>query len=186
MGMKAYKFRVLIDAQDDVFRDIVVRGDNSFLEFHKSIVKSFGFEGDQMASFYMSNEEWDRGREIPLMDMGMGEEPADMASLMIASEIEEPDQRLVYVYDFMRMWCFYVELLEETKPDPKSKYPKVVLEYGDSPAEDSKEIADIKESTFASSESEISESNDLFQDIDLGGDWEAGPNDPSEGIDDGY
>ncbi|MEM9022857.1 MAG: hypothetical protein AAGB22_03900, partial [Bacteroidota bacterium] len=69
------QFRVVIDHEDDVFRDIEIRVDQSFEALHLAIQQAFGFDDSQMASFYQSNENWDKGEEIGLMDMaeeGMG------------------------------------------------------------------------------------------------------------------
>ena len=67
--MIAYKFRVVIDIEEDVFRDVVILENQNFEELHHAIVHAFGFEGDQMASFYMSDEQWEKGEEIGLIDM---------------------------------------------------------------------------------------------------------------------
>ena len=72
--MKTYVFRVVADIEEDVFRDIEILGSQNFEDLHDMIIESFDFTGDQMASFYMSDENWDKGEEIGLMDMGFGEE----------------------------------------------------------------------------------------------------------------
>ena len=50
-----YRFRVILDAKEDVFRDIEINSENTLEEFHNSITQAFGFEGNEMASFYVSN-----------------------------------------------------------------------------------------------------------------------------------
>lgn len=145
--MKVFKFRVLLDTEEDVFRDIEVRSDNTFLELHRTIIEAFGFEGGEMASFYESNEDWDKGTEIPLMEMEVGA-GTDMASTQFGDRVEGDDVKFVYVYDFLRMWCFYIDL-QETKDAAGDKYPSVVLNYGDAPDENSKEIADLRSDAFS-------------------------------------
>ena len=49
-----YRFRVILDAKEDVFRDIEIDSENTLEEFHNSITQAFGFEGNEMASFYVS------------------------------------------------------------------------------------------------------------------------------------
>ena len=53
--------------------------------------------------------------------------------------IPELGHRAIYVYDFLRMWCFYVEplALEDAKPD--GAYPALCHEFGTPPAFDSKD-----------------------------------------------
>ena len=40
-----YRFRVILDndTEDDIFRDIEINKEDTLLEFHKSIITSFGF-----------------------------------------------------------------------------------------------------------------------------------------------
>jgi hypothetical protein len=152
--MTLYKFRVLVDSDEDIFRDIEIRKDQSFETFYQAIVKAFGFRGDQLASFYMSNENWDRGHEVGLMDMGTAEYddgPAVMRNTKMEELVTEKDQKIILVYDFLKMWCFYIELQEEPEGNSVTEYPRVALEFGTAPEEDSKELPD------------------LFEGIDLGG-----------------
>lgn len=182
--MRTYKIRVLLDADQDVFRDIEVSEEHTFLQLHKTILKSFGFKGDQMASFYVSNEDWDKGEEIPLMDMdGMG---LDMAATTIGDMVEDEGQKFVYVYDFLRMWCFYLDFVEETKTG-KLDAPAVLLKFGVAPKETSKEIADIRSDSFGDSDSDEEPDESEFDDVLEGGDdYEDEPYESNEGSDDYY
>ncbi len=67
--MSIYKFRVLIEGEKQVFRDIEIKSDQNFEEFHQSILKAFDFDNEQMASFYLSDYDWNKGQEISLFDM---------------------------------------------------------------------------------------------------------------------
>ncbi|MBL0315984.1 MAG: hypothetical protein IPP69_09460 [Flavobacteriales bacterium] len=134
-----FKFRVIVDTEQDVFRDIEIETDASFEDFHRAILDAFDFEEGEMASFYMSNETWEKGLEIPLM--GMESEAAlSMKSTKLGDMLAKPSDKVLYIYDFMRMWIFYVELIEVKKDFPSTIYPRVALVYGDAPAQDSKEL----------------------------------------------
>ncbi|MFT5184750.1 MAG: hypothetical protein ACI84C_001885 [Flavobacteriales bacterium] len=141
-AMNIFKFRVIIDTDEDIFRDIEIETTGTFLDLHESILRAFDWDPGEMASFYMSNETWDRGDEIPLMDMGEPESGLGegMDSVVLNSKISKPDEKLVYVYDFMRMWCFYIELQEIKKSAPSTLYPRVAMAYGEAPAIEEKEI----------------------------------------------
>ena len=52
-----YKFRVILDVKEDVFRDIIIQGEATLEDLHNVINQSFGFAGDEMASFYLTDEE---------------------------------------------------------------------------------------------------------------------------------
>lgn len=141
--MPGLKFRVLLDSKDknEVFRDILIAETESFESFYKSILNAYHFSEDQMASFYMSNDNWDKGHEISLFDMSFGEDPdaiqpGVMSTSVIRDHIHESDQKMILVHDFMRMWIFLIELIgiEEATPEQT----KVVLSVGNAPAESSK------------------------------------------------
>ena len=58
-----YRFRIILDTKEDVFRDIEIEAEATLEDFHNTITQSFGFEGQEMASFYVSNEKWEQGKE---------------------------------------------------------------------------------------------------------------------------
>jgi len=142
--MSSYKFRVLLDssAKEDIFRDIQIANTATYEDFYKAILNAFSFGGNQMASFYLSNDDWDKGFEITYMDMGNNDEldepTAIMSSHKLADFVSKKKQKLILVHDFMRMWIFLIELVEIS--DATVEQPTVVLSVGNAPAEDSKEI----------------------------------------------
>ena len=64
-----YRLRVILDVREDVFRDIEIQGADTLEDLHNAIVQAFSLEGQEMASFYLSDEEWNQGEEISLFDM---------------------------------------------------------------------------------------------------------------------
>jgi hypothetical protein len=181
--MAAYKFRVLLDTEkeSEIFRDIVIDENDNFENFYHAIISSFRFQGDQMASFYISNDNWDKGHEISLMDMNYGDEAIDeiasvMSSAIIRNFIEADDQKIILVYDFMRMWIFLIELVEKT--DAAVTTPQVALAIGLAPPEDSRATGvDDEEETFNHEEELL---YDEEEEDDLGFD------DYEDGYDDTY
>lgn len=141
--MSSFKFRILIDtaSNEDIFRDIVIGRSDNFEVFYRAIIAAFDFTGDQLASFYVSNDNWDKGHEIALMDMGLSGEldaPFIMHDTPITTIVREQGQKLILVYDFMKMWCFLIELVEII--DESFTEPELVLSIGISPEENSKEV----------------------------------------------
>lgn len=140
--MRIYRFRVLIDHPSEAFRDIEIGSEQTFLDLHTAIKDAFGFIGQEMAAFYVSDENWDKGAEVPLADMGFAEEgsvPALMHEVLISDHIRSANQRFIYAYDFLHMWLFMVELIGAGDPEPEVTYPRVVLSMNDAPDEHSKE-----------------------------------------------
>ena len=71
---RIYNFRVLIESgEEDVIREIEISEDQTFEDFHDAIKKAFNFSGKQMASFYISNDEWEKGLEIALVPIDKDE-----------------------------------------------------------------------------------------------------------------
>lgn len=140
--MTTYKFRVLLDTinNEEIFRDIEISSNDTFETFYKTIIKAFYFNGDQMASFYCSNNDWDKGEEITLFDMNMDDssEVNEMSTSIIKNFIEENDQKFILVYDFLKMWCFLIELIQIKEAITES--PIITLSIGISPKEETREI----------------------------------------------
>jgi hypothetical protein len=171
-NVNIFKFRVIVDTENDVFRDIEIETDATFEELHRAILDGFDFEEGEMASFYMSNESWEKGLEIPLMDMG---DAMSMLNTKLSDMLSKPSEKVLYVYDFLRMWIFYVELVEVKKDKPSTIYPRVALAYGEAPSQDSKEMdlfgSEFSEDEFNefhgnASESDDEEDEDMFGESD--------------------
>ena len=129
-----YRFRVILDTEEDVFRDLEIDKNNSLEEFHNCITQAFGFDGSEMASFYVSNEQWEQGEEISLFDMSDGSSDVRlMNETSLDSVTDEKQTRLIYVYDFLSMWTFMVELAEVAVPEPGREYPNLMYSHGELP-----------------------------------------------------
>lgn len=135
--MPALKFRVLFDSPNDteVFRDILINDNENFETFFTAILESFGLSNNQMASFFVSDHEWNKGDEITLMDMGFDEDnpPEIMSESTLLHFIESPKQRFILVYDFLNMWVFLVEL--QDIQDENVNQPTTLLSVGNVPGE---------------------------------------------------
>ena len=129
-----YRFRVILDTEEDVFRDLEIEKTATAEEFHNIITQAFGFDGSEMASFYVSNEQWDQGEEISLFDMSDGNSPVRLMNETRLEDItHEKQTRLIYVYDFLSMWTFMVELAEVAEYEPGREYPNVMFSHGELP-----------------------------------------------------
>lgn len=121
-----------------MYRDVVIRHKQTFFDLHEVILKSFEFDSKHAATFYRSNDNWQRGREISLeaYDKKYKAPPLLMSETTIGSEIKDPNQKFIYVYDFNKNWTFQVELINVTKEEnPKINYPSVVRKEGIPPSQ---------------------------------------------------
>jgi len=136
--MAILKFRVYLEEDDSVYRDVVIRHKQTFFDLHEAILKAYEFDNKHQATFFRSNDNWQRGREISLeqYDKPYKAAPLLMKETTIGSEIRDTNQRFVYVYDFAKHWTFLLELINVSKEEnPKLTYPAMVRKEGIAPSQ---------------------------------------------------
>ena len=131
--MAILKFRVYFEEDESVYRDVVIRHNQSFFLLHETILKSYEFDNKHQATFFRSNDHWQRGKQITLEhyeDVEYKAPPLMMADTTIGSEIRDPNQRFIYVYDFNKGWTFHMELINvSTRKYSYLSGPRAWLEY---------------------------------------------------------
>ena len=136
--MPLLRFRVYWEDDDQIYRDIEIRSNQTFLELHKAIIQAYEFDGKHTASFFESNDRWQRGREIN-SEVLVNKKDAPALSMMrtpVSALVAKPDQKFVYEYDPAKHWTFLVELIGVSKDeDPKRTYPFVLRKEGIAPAQ---------------------------------------------------
>jgi hypothetical protein len=137
--MAILKFRVYLEEDESVYRDVVIRHNQSFFDLHESILRAYEFDNKHKATFFRSNDHWLRGKEITLekySDREYKAAPLIMSDTTIGSEIRDPNQRFIYLYDFNKSWSFLVELINVSKEEnPKISYPSMVRTEGIAPSQ---------------------------------------------------
>lgn len=139
------RLRVILDTEEDVFRDIEIETEAPLMHLHFAVLDAFGWEAGELASFFQSDEAWSRGKEFSLLDMTdpmaeAGDQPEDaMNASTVGHLIPALGERAIYVYDFLRMWCFYIEPLAQEEAKDGGAYPALCHEFGTPPAFDSKD-----------------------------------------------
>lgn len=112
-----FSFRVVSDEVDNFRRDIQIDADASFLDLRNAIYESVGYDKNQMCSFFLCNNDWERTREITLEDMGLdaSEDAYIMEDTILSDELEDEGQRLMLTFDYLNDRSFYMEL-RKTEP----------------------------------------------------------------------
>lgn len=141
--MAVYRFRVCLEDNEDVYRDIDIKAAQTFEMFHDAIQESFKFDKKHAASFFSSDDYWRKGDEITLHkeDLALNEEDIRkkitkkflMKDSKIAKFIEQPHQRFVYVFDPNVQWSFLIEMIKIVNEDAKLNYPVCVRSIGTAP-----------------------------------------------------
>lgn len=143
--------RVILDwEEEDVFRDLLVPNDTDLHQLHDAILKSFQLQPGEMASYYRSNDAWEQGEEIPMM--AFDENQPTMEHFLVDDLFDSKGNKLLYVYDFMSMWTFYIEALNLSEEEPEGI--KVTQIQGHRPPE-------------APEKKDNSQSSNIFDDLDL-------------------
>ncbi len=122
-----YQFRIILDAEDDVIRDISIKSNSTFEDFHHSIIKSFGFNGSEIATFYVSDDNWNQGETISLLEMNTND--LIMSNIKL-EEIFNKNNKMLYVYDFLKLWTFFIELNKKIEVDDKNNKPRLIFSHG--------------------------------------------------------
>lgn len=110
-----YKFRIISDEVDDFLREIKIDSEASFFDFHEAILKSTGYKDDQMTSFFICDDDWEKEIEVTLEDMGNGSSEEDsfvMKDTPLSELVEDEKQKLIYVFDPLAERVFFIELSE--------------------------------------------------------------------------
>ena len=137
--MAILRFRVYWEDDDSIYRDVVIKHTQNFADLHNCILKGYEFDNKHKATFYRSNDNWLRGREISLEkydDKEYKVEPLIMENVVLGSEIKDPNQKFIYVYDFNKLWTFMVELINVDKEEKKKiTYPSCIRTEGLAPSQ---------------------------------------------------
>jgi len=126
--MAVYKFRVYIEEDHEVFRDIEVKGKQRFADFHQSLVQSFSFKQNQPAQYISSDQSWWEGDTVVELDENLKGDHQK-----IVRHISEPHQRfLCHTESFKDVWLA-LELKKILPEEEGVSYPRCVKSEGKPP-----------------------------------------------------
>jgi hypothetical protein len=126
-----YRFRIILDVKEDVLRDIEIESTATLEDFHNAITQAFGFLGNEMATFYRTNSNWEQGDEYPLESMD-SEQKSERYTLL-NTLVSKKENQLLYVYDFLNLWTFFIVCMEVTEPVVGTSYPNLIHSQGEVP-----------------------------------------------------
>jgi hypothetical protein len=162
-----YKFTIISDEVDDFMREIKIDADAKFLDLHKLILQSCGYKDDQLTSFTICENGWEKGQEITLeeMDTRSDVDSYIMAKTRLSDFLEDEKQHMLYTFDPLADRVFFIEL-SSIKPG-SMKEGQVSRSLGKAP----QQVLDFDE-MFArnpiTSDDGIMDDDDLFrEDVDM-------------------
>lgn len=104
------KFRIILNVKNDALRDIIVDSSTSLIEFSKIISSEFGFDSSEISTFHHTDENWEQLEEIKIFKID--DQDNIMDNVSISNFFIAKDDKLIFIYDFLNYWTFFVELYE--------------------------------------------------------------------------
>jgi len=134
------KFRIILNVKDDVLRDIVTDSDITLMEFSKIISSEFGFDSTEISTFHHSNENWEQLDEIKIFKIDELDQIMDKTP--ISNFFLSKGDKLIYIYDFLNYWTFFIELFELDESVKLDNY-KCINSVGEVPKNPPSDIFDV-------------------------------------------
>lgn len=128
-----YKIRVILDAKETIFRDVEIKDKQTLWNLHLGIKSAFSLPGEELSSFYFSDDEWNEGNAVPLEDMSEDGDGEIMSDVYLKEGFTAVGSKMRFQYGFIDLWDFYCELLEINDEKPAVNYPITVYRFGNVP-----------------------------------------------------
>lgn len=108
-----YRFLMLSDENDLFQREIKINADSTFRELNDHIIADLNWDKSELTTFYLADDDWQIGKEIAMMDMGMGDDYDQylMDETPLNELIEDKGQKLLFVFDMLSERSFFIELM---------------------------------------------------------------------------
>jgi len=163
--MLIYKFKIRFEEYEDFLREIELRADQTFEDFHQAILGNLGLDPGMLASFFICDHRYRKLQEIQLVDMDPSSPPGQasdeveaetdkgeddslredkeerqvgallMHETFLKDHIDDPHQRMLFMYDNLNQWTFYIELMKIQRASDAQSYPRISKSKGAVPRE---------------------------------------------------
>ena len=159
-----YRFTIISDEVDDFVREIQIDPEATFFDLHEAILKAANYTNDQMTSFFICDDDWEKEKEITLEEMDNNPEMDSwiMKETCLNELIEDEKQKLLYVFDYMTERCFFIEL-SEIITGKEIKGAKCTKKSGEAP----KQTVDFEEMAAGGGSLDLDENFYGDQDFDM-------------------
>lgn len=128
-----YKIRVILDAKEDIFRDIEVKGKQTLWNLHLGIKSAFSLQGDELSTFNLLEEDGTIVKGVPLEDMSDDGDGEIMSDVYIDEAFAKAGDKAQFQYGFLDLWEFFCELVEVIEETKGVNYPITVYRFGNVP-----------------------------------------------------
>lgn len=126
--MAVYRFRVFIEDDHEVYRDIEVLGKHRFADLHEEIVRRFNFQQNQPAEYIHSDQSWHEGSTVVELDENWEGDHQN-----VVNHISVPRQRFLCITISFKEVGLALELQKILKEEPGIDYPRCTRSEGYAP-----------------------------------------------------
>lgn len=174
-----YRFKLVSDEVSNFSREIEIDSEASFLQLRNIILDSVGFSKDELDSFFLCDDDWQKEEEITLEDMGSASDQDVwlMENTPLNEMIEDEGQKLIFVFDYLTERSFFMEM-KEAIPGKNLVEPICTVKKGNPPAQ-SVDMEEFEKAIDSKVEKEIDMGLEEFY-----GDTQFNEEEMSEGFDD--
>ncbi len=162
-----FRLIMISDEVEDFMREFFIDSDATFLDLHKTILDTCHYADDQLTSFTMCEDGWEKGQEITLeeMDTDTDQDSYVMANTRLSELIEEEKQHLMYTFDPLADRNFFIQVAEIITGQSLDT-PKVSRSQGNPPRQtiDFDELMARNPAPAAGNDSDIYDDDDLYGD----------------------
>ncbi len=130
-----YRIKYICEEVDGFVREVKIDADATFLDLNKIVLKSCGYPDDQMTSFFICDDEWERREQITREDMGTGSADEDifvMEQTKLSEFVEDAGQHMEFVFDPFNNRSFFLDV-KELIPGENLAEAEITRSKGDAP-----------------------------------------------------
>lgn len=168
-----YRIKLISQEAEGFLREYKIDSEATFLALNDLILRSCGY-ADDMTSFFLCDEEWERQQQVTREDMGEGMYDAEayvMADTLLSDLIEGEGQKMEYIFDPFSERSFYLKVAEEILGENLNE-PEVLREKGDAPQQFEEMNTDDLVNTLKAAKDQASQDDDdeAYDPYGIGGD----------------
>lgn len=160
-----FKFRIVSDEVDNFRREIQIDADATFTDLKNAICDSVNYDKNQMSSFFICDDSWEKEKEITMEDMGSdsSQEVYLMEDSVLSDFIDDEGQRLMFTYDYLTDRSFFIEM-KELETGKKLMDPVCSLSIGKAPAQNV-DFEEFEAKTVAKNKAAAAAAEDMGEDF---------------------
>lgn len=128
-----FTFRFISDEEESFILDININHDQTFEELHNKIQETLDFDPSLMASFFSSNDKWEKLQEVTQMPMGDDTDVMMMGDTKIGELFSEKNQRILYIFDYFAERLFFGSLTRHINAPSPVTLPSISRFEGKAP-----------------------------------------------------